>query len=301
MGGKTSSSVFGLALLGTLLVSASFAADQTTASLVAGGGRSAAGGTIVNEGCIGGLAGVAVGERAVARHGFAGQLVDVRSLSVSGDPRQVGEAATAQLCGAAILDDDSTTLLNGDEIAWDIPAWPLAGIDANGAATAAIIYADTPATAGGTYAGVHGTGSLLVLDTSPDNFGSYAFDGLPDAWQVGNFGFDHAAAGPKDDPDGDGQDNRFEHVAGVEPTNAASRFVLRIATVPGQPGERRLIFRPRWPDRAYTPEFRTNLAAGTGWQTLETTTVSDDGTERTVTDLDANAPAKFYQVGIAYP
>ncbi len=289
-----------LALSGAFLVSASFAADQTTASLVAGGGRSA-GGAYINEGCIGGLAGVAVGERAVARHGFAGQLVEVCGLSVSSVQGQVAEAATAQLCGAAILDDDSTTLLNGGEIAWDLPAWPLAGIDANGAATAAIIYADTRATVGGTYAGVPGTGSLLVVDTSPDNFGSYAFDGLPDAWQVGNFGFDHAAAGPEDDPDGDGQNNRFEHVAGVEPTNAASRFVLRIATVPGQPGERRLIFGPRWSDRAYTPEFRTNLAAGAGWQTLETTTVSDDGTERTVTDLDANAPAKFYQVGIAHP
>ncbi len=54
----------------------------------------------------------------------------------------------------------------------------------------------------GTVAGVYQstTGSLLlvVVDTDNDNFGAYAADGLPDGWQVANFGTNNPAQGAPD-------------------------------------------------------------------------------------------------------
>ena len=57
-------------------------------------------------------------------------------------------------------------------------------------------------------------------------------DGLPDSWELGNFGTRNL--GPNDDPDHDGVDNRGEFYAGTSPTNAAS--VLRLTSVMKQPG-----------------------------------------------------------------
>jgi hypothetical protein len=52
---------------------------------------------------------------------------------------------------------------------------------------------------------------------------------------------------------------------------------------------------------SYTPLYRTNLAGGAGWTNLLTTTLSDDGTERTLTDTNAVGNARFYRIQITYP
>ena len=57
-------------------------------------------------------------------------------------------------------------------------------------------------------------------------------DGLPDSWELANFGTRNL--GPNDDPDHDGVDNRGEFYAGTSPTNVAS--VLRLTSVMKQPG-----------------------------------------------------------------
>ena len=84
-----------------------------------------------------------------------------------------------------------------------------------------------------------------MLDTDPDNFGSYAGDGLNDHWQYEFFGPDNPLAGPAIDADADGDVNRFEFVAGVDPTDPQSCFRLSLHPVPERPGHRELVFTPR--------------------------------------------------------
>ena len=140
-----------------------------------------------------------------------------------------------------------------------------------------------------------------MLDTIADNFGAYAGDGLGDDWQVQYFGQPpNALAAPLIDPDFDGQNNHFEFTAGVVPTDAASKFSHRIEEVPGQPLQKRIIFSPRFVSRTYSILKSTTLATGS-WSTLTGTTTSDNGSERTITDLNASGALKFYQVQIVKP
>ncbi|NQW99712.1 hypothetical protein HQ447_03565, partial [bacterium] len=133
--------------------------------------------------------------------------------------------------------------------------------------------------------------------------GTYAGDTLDDAWQVQYFGQPpNANAGPLIDPDGDGQTNLFEHTAGLVPTDAASRFFVTIAPVPGLPTRKRIIFEPLvlTAGRTYTVKFSPDLAPGS-WTTLTGTTQNDIDDQRTVTDLNATEAKKFYQVEIFKP
>jgi hypothetical protein len=102
------------------------------------------------------------------------------------------------------------------------------------------------------------------------------------------------------DPDGDGQNNRFEFTAGLVPTDALSRFLLRIEPVVGQPAHKRLIFSPRFNDRTYDILTSTTLLDGS-WFALTGGIVSDMGTERTVTDTEATVGKKFYRVQVNKP
>ncbi len=121
-----------------------------------------------------------------------------------------------------------------------------------------------------------------------------------DSWQNQFFGLDNPNAAPAVDPDADGQNNEFEYTAGVVPTDPASLFAFRIESVAGQPNQKNLIFNPRFFDRAYMSEYRTNLVSGSH-ETLTGTWTTDNGLERTVTDLTATETQKFYRIKITYP
>jgi hypothetical protein len=123
-------------------------------------------------------------------------------------------------------------------------------------------------------------------------------DGVPDDWELACFGnLNQTANG---DFDGDGQNNFFEYTAGTNPTNAASAFVFRGETLPGQPNQRSLIFSPWAAGRSYTPQFTTNLAVpfaplpAYGGPTT-------NGTEVIFTDLNVTGPQKFYRIQISLP
>ena len=58
------------------------------------------------------------------------------------------------------------------------------------------MWEDTQATAGAAWGAVTGQLALTVLDTDPDNYGSYAGDGLDDDWQFNFFGPDNPLAVP---------------------------------------------------------------------------------------------------------
>ncbi len=124
-------------------------------------------------------------------------------------------------------------------------------------------------------------------------------------WKLGYLG--DANAPDSGDPDGDGQTNLFEFVAGLIPTDATSRFKLEIAPVPdpshpGQfiAGQKNLIFSPRFADRAYVVTFKDDLSAAT-WLVLTGATMTDNGQQRTVTDPNASSLKKVYRVEITKP
>jgi hypothetical protein len=263
-----------------------------------GGGRAASANytTISSLGQIGGLS-TAPAPTNTFRQGYAGQLFEVTSLSASAAPAFVPETGTAQLVGVAMLDDATTTLLSGADIHWTVLSGPIAGVSAAGVATASIVPTNLSATIQGDYLGATAAVNLMVVDSDPDNFGAYAGDGLPDFWQVQYFGLDSSNAAPNADPDNDGRNNMMEFIEGTDPTSSASAFYLRIAAVPGQPTEKNLVFGPRLDGRDYTLQFETNLAAGS-FAALTGGAPADNGTERTVTDLNADGITKFYRVSI---
>jgi endonuclease/exonuclease/phosphatase family metal-dependent hydrolase len=123
------------------------------------------------------------------------------------------------------------------------------------------------------------------------------------AWQIQYFGStNNPAAAPNSDADGTGQNNQFKYVAGLDPTNPASIFVFKIATVTNQPVRRNLIFSPVAAGRSYTPQFRTDLVNGV-WMPLTsyaTPFVTNDS-QVTITDTNAVLSPEFYRLNISLP
>lgn len=76
--------------------------------------------------------------------------------------------------------------------------------------------------------------------------------------------------------------------------------MLQIASVPGQPAQRQLIFSPRLDGRSYTVKSTLSLTPTT-WTTLPSSTTQDSGAQRTVTDTAATEPRKLYRVEIVRP
>ncbi|MDD5708422.1 MAG: LamG domain-containing protein, partial [Kiritimatiellae bacterium] len=92
-------------------------------------------------------------------------------------------------------------------------------------------------------------------------------NGLPDAWEVTNFGATNAVeGGAQDDYDHDGMNNLSEYIAGTCPTNAADLFKIADATPDGSSSTGMVI---RWSSVAgkwYAIQTATNLMSGfDGW------------------------------------
>ena len=267
------------------------------------GGKRATSTSYINDGSIGGVAGLSTvaAPAEAAKSGYIGQLYEVTALQLAAAPTTVNEGTTRQLSAAQLLDDLTTNAIPAASITWSIVSGPLTSISTSGLATTATVYQNTAATAQGIYAGNTSTLGLTVLDTIPDNFGTYAGDGISDDWQFQYFGLNNPNAAPLLDPDFDGHDNRFEFTAGIDPTSALSVFNWRIDPVSGFPNQKKLIFSPRFGTRTYTVKTSPTLGIGAIWSTLTGGTTSDNGNERTVTDTSATGGAKFYSVEIVKP
>lgn len=270
---------------------------------MSGGGGGSTGGGWVHYGSLGGMGGVAdlPVSTLANKSGYVGQLYDIESLRIAADPPTVAEGGTRQLAAWQVLDDGSLIDVEEGDVTWSIVDGPLSMVSAGGLVTAARVFADTAATVGGSLADVAGTASLTVANVDPDDFGSYAGDGIDDAWQAFHFGLENPRALPGVDADGDGQDNRLEYCAGVVPTDPLSLLRVRIRQMDGDPGRAAIIFHPRLPGRTYTVRSSPGLAQPS-WTALSAPQVSDDGLERTFIDTrDDGAPANFYQVEVTCP
>ena len=278
-----------------ILICGAANADLATAVIDAGGRRTS-NGVVTHDCSLGGIGGISTQSVATVKHSYIGQLYDFAGLQLAASPQTVDEDGTRQL-SAALAMDDETTLPAVGGFAWSVTDGPMT-IDVNGLASGQPVFQDTLATTQASSGGLVGTLELTVLDTLKDNFGSYAGDGIDDDWQFQFFGLNNPLAGPTQNPDFDGQNNLFEFLAKVDPTDPASFFEVTAKAVPGQPGQKEIVFQPRYPDRIYTVQTST-LLTPPSWSTLTPSSVSDSGTERTVTDPNATGPRKFYRVQIS--
>ena len=273
------------------------------------GGKRTTSASYTNDGSAGAVAVISTvaAPTETMKSGYAAQLTDVTGLLVNSGALSVNETGTLQLAAWQLLDDTSYLAVSANSVTWGLVSGPIASISGAGLASAGVVYQNTAATVQGSFGGFTGLLNLIVLDTIPDNFGSYAGDGLPDDWQVGFFGQNNPLAAPNADPTGSGQNNLFKYIAGLNPLDPNARFLVAIAPVPdpahpGQflPGQSNVIFSPRFSGRTYIVKYRTDLATGT-WLTLSGTTQNDSVTQRTVTDLNASNPQKFYRIEITKP
>jgi hypothetical protein len=267
-----------------------------------GGGR-AASASYTDDGSVGGVAGISTvaSPAETEKAGYVGQLYDVTGLTLTSGSSTVNEGATLQLGAWQALDDASFIAVPAASVSWSVQSGPLVSISTGGLATAGAVYQNTAAVAQGIFGGFLGSYNLTVFESIADNFGGYAGDGVGDAWQVQYFGQPpNANAGPNVDFDGTGQTNLFKYIAGLNPLDG-SRFALSVAAVPGQPGQKKLIFSPIVAGRTYVVKAKADLLTPGGWLPITASAPSDNGSERTITDLNASGARKFYQVEVTRP
>lgn len=238
----------------------------------------------------------------IARHGYIGQIYELLGYGLLASDYYPPEEGSTQLIPVRTADDGTNLIIPTMGFTFAALEGPIPGISATGLIETATVYESTQAIVGATsdlFVGQLQL-TLFVQDTLPDNYSTYAADGLPDAWQRQYFGLDNPLAAPSLDPDGDGQNNRFEYTAGLIPNNPLSRFLFRIESVPGQTTHKQLVFSPTFPDRNYVVKSNTVLTDGT-WEPLSSEVDDNQQPERRVTDLNASESKKFYHVEITKP
>jgi hypothetical protein len=289
---------FGTRALLALLCTSSpaCAGELTTATLDAGGG-SAAGGVVEVDASFGGFAGFSDGAASVtSRAGFSGQLYDIRSLTIAPDFAKLEEFGSAAFNAQFRCDDDS--LLPTPADAWSVST-SFASVSPDGKVGVGALPDDLTATLTAVSGAWEGTAELILQNTDPDNYGPYAGDGLPDAWQTLYFGEQSPDATPATDPDADGQDNLTEYLAGTNPLDPASFLTLRFGVDPA-PASKLLDFAPFLPDRSYTLEWSASLSAP--WMALPGhPSASPVPGEGVFTDENGGEQRKFYRLRISAP
>jgi N-acetylneuraminic acid mutarotase len=140
--------------------------------------------------------------------------------------------------------------------------------------------------------------SDVLFAYTPSNL--YADDGIPDTWQFQYFGTNNPTGMALRDADGDGQDNAFEYVAGLIPTDSNSRFHLNILWTNTPADSAAISFSPRFPDREYELLWATELAIP-NWMAVTAATTNDAGSIRTVIDSDVADTNRTYRVRITLP
>ena len=267
--------------------SANYSIAPTT--LDAGGARSVSA-KYTHDGSLGGFGGTVINvtTRETNRVGYAGQLLEPVSLTVSVPSTNINEATSQQLSAVARLDNGSVTITAD----WSVLNGPVATISPAGLLTAANVYQDTPATIFAAAEGLGKSLGLMIKNVGNDDFGLYADDGINDLWQVQYFGINN--------PNATGAQALFAYTAGLNPTNPADVFTFKLSSVSTQANWRSLSFAPRYTNRTYLVEYRTNLAGG-GFTTLTSGKVTDAGLTRTVADTNAVSSERVYRVKISYP
>jgi len=278
-----------LHLFWTVAASAATSANYGTSpgNVDTGGTRVASANYSIEGSSVGGVGGISASANYATRHGYSGQLFEVTNLTINAVSSNLNETASVALNPQASLSDG--TKLSPAVLQW-FSGGAIAAVSPTGLVTAAAVYTNLPGMVVGGLGNLGVTRSFWVLDTHPDNYGLYAYDNIPDSWQVQFFGANN--------PAGTGSDVLFKYTAGLNPTNPASVFSVSLATAVA--GQAQIRFSPRLTNRTYTVQYTTDLASG-NYYALPSLAQNDNGDVRTVTDLSATNASRFYRVGITFP
>lgn len=235
-----------------------------------------------------------------ARSGYAGQLGFAHGLILSAAASTIEEEESIQLGVEMSFDDGTSVPMAAQDLAWSVESGPIAEISQAGLARAAAVHQDSTATVRATSGALSGDLTLTVLNSDPDNYDTYAKDGLPDAWQIQHFGPGSLAGGQNGDFDEDGVGNLIEFANGTDPANSGSgtgplRLSGNVLQSPGTPVieyapapnvlDHRVLFVRRKDAAAlnlsYAPQFSRNFQV---WSNATTplTVIADDGTYEVV-------------------
>ncbi len=91
---------------------------------------------------------------------------------------------------------------------------------------------------------------------------------------------------------------QIDSIAGggsATPVTLPANFKLSPASVAGQGGQFQIVFGPVMAGWTYTPEYCADLAVG-NWLALSAFTETNNGTQRTITDLSATGVRRFYRI-----
>jgi hypothetical protein len=245
--------------------------------------------------------GIATGANPVLKCNFIGQLYDPVLLTPGALPASVAENATTQLSTAVTMDDDTFSPLAAGIARWSGVSGPVTAIHAaTHIATAGTVYQNETAVLRADHAGLSATLNVPVLNTNTDDFAQYSGDAIDDAWQVQYFGLPpNSDAAPTANPDFDGQDNRFEFLAGNHPNDASSFF--QITPMVPAPGAFSLVINKVVPGTQYTVLKTSDLTAPLSWVPLTSFTPPAVQTNVIIED-PAPAPERgFYKVSLQKP
>ncbi len=130
-----------------------------------------------------------------------------------------------------------------------------------------------------------------VVGVAPDSNG----DGIPDYWAA-YFGFNPAAPIASMDSDGDGFSNYAEFVAGTDPTDPASRFVVAVALQQGAPARLNLSFGPVKTYRTYKV-FVSDSPLGPWTEELMIQPASSEP-QTVILPVVDTVPSRFFRISI---
>lgn len=283
-----------------ILARSAAAQELAHATLDPAGGRgsgSSGGQVITNDASLGGIGGEAhdTAELTV-RPGFAGQLWDATGLEITPQPAALAEQGSLALTARATGDDGTSGPLDSGAVRWGEES-PFVTISAAGLVSAGLFPGNQSATITASYGDLKGSALIDLYDSAPDDFGPFAGDGLDDGWQWRWFADNPADGGSDADPDGDGQINALESLAGTHPLDASSRLRTRIEGVEGAANSRRLVLEPWNPGRTYTWESSTDLR--NPWTEIVGDPVAPQPNgEAHATDDFATELLKFYRLRI---
>ena len=280
------------------MAASSSANYSNTASTFAAAGGSSASTNYSQAASLGSPASSSSGGPYLAKSGFIGPLYEIQNLHIYPvAPGNIPELGTLQLASFLVLDDSTSFAVNPNSVSWSIEMGPITSISASGLMKADAVDADTLAQIRADFDGRFALTQTTVVDAIP---GQYAGDALPDSWQDMFFGPNNPNAAPDADPTGTGQNNYFKYIAGLDPTDPTSRFVVNVDPEPPAPGSLEIQIQPIVPGRTYTLYSASQLSPP-NWMPVIPTNVENNGAARTFTQTVTPGVNLFYRVEITFP
>ena len=123
-------------------------------------------------------------------------------------------------------------------------------------------------------------------------------DGIPDAWELQNFGT--ISINVNADPDGDGVSNLREYLEGTNPNDATSVFTITAFSFAPDGASATLTWNSV-PTRFYYAQKSTDLSSSGNWADSGLGLIAPTGGSTSASFTDTNAPARFYRIEAVRP